>query len=656
MLKRLFGTVVLSLLLIMPAMAGKRVALVIGNGAYTHVNALTNPANDAALMAQVLTEAGFEVTSLKDVDQRTMKQAMVDFGRKLRTGAEASVFYYAGHGVEVDGLNYLVPVDADITNKEETDIQSVKVNDFLAMMESSGTKLNVVIFDACRNNPFRSLRATGGGLAGVQAPRGTYVAYATAAGKVAADGNGINSPFTTALADSIRQPGLRLEDVFKRTREKVLEETDGEQLPFDSSAITGDFYFSPVAAVPEKKVEAPAAGDPAQTAFIAAGDNISMLKVVVRRFPDSLWADFATAKIDAAEKQVALIVPKVPDVPEKSIEVEPVTKKVDPPVVPDAPKLDTTPAPDVMPRTVADPTQWQFVDFLKVAMGTGDAAGNGQTSSIFNLDLAAPGKNPGNKAHTMKLKQEYSKPTLEEFLADRPDFAGLGVVKASCRIDYLDQCSRLPDELKEALINGYKEAGFDINQHDPDRETYVNVNPIDGSEQFLFSTQAQFKNGKITIHLGFVDKTLSQIHPYELPIDANLLGISAGSKSSDVTITGVAIASEDLYLSIDAGERCTDGPRKFGFIAKYSLAGNGYDLKWVSRQNTSDANFMVINDSVYSVNGGSCTDDYIYELDKMTGDIKGRQKLPSGADYISTDSIRILVAMYDSVVTYLLPQ
>lgn len=239
---------------IAPALAANRVALVIGNSDYQHVTPLINPSNDAALMEAALTAAGFTVVRQDNLDQKGMKKAMLEFGRALKNGAEASMFYYAGHGIEIDGKNYLVPVDADIQNKEEADLQNVEVNDFLALMENSDVPLNIVVLDACRNNPFRSMRGASGGLAPVLAPSGTYVAYSTAAGKVAADGTGENSPFTKALAETIVKPGLLLESVFKQTRTKVKAATNEEQVPYDSSAIEGDFYFIPAVAVEEPKV------------------------------------------------------------------------------------------------------------------------------------------------------------------------------------------------------------------------------------------------------------------------------------------------------------------------------------------------------------------------------------------------------------------
>ena len=239
---RLLTSLLILLALTLPA-AAKRVALVIGNADYKFVTALANPINDAALMEKALKNIGFEVIRKDNLDQQGMKLALIEFSRKLKQGAEAGMFYYAGHGIEVDGKNYLVPIDSNMQSKEEADVFNFDVNSFLAMMENSGVPFNIMVLDACRNNPFRGMRATGGGLAPMRAPVGSYVAYATAPGSVAADGDGKNSPFTEALAESIAVPGLALEEVFKQTRTKVRRATSGAQVPFDSSAIEGDFYF-----------------------------------------------------------------------------------------------------------------------------------------------------------------------------------------------------------------------------------------------------------------------------------------------------------------------------------------------------------------------------------------------------------------------------
>lgn len=320
-MKTMAAAFLVLLSLVLPA-AAKRVALVIGNSSYANVIDLKNPVNDADLMERTLKDVGFEVIRHNDLDQRGMKTAMLEFGRKLKEGADASMFYYAGHGIEIGGVNYLVPVDADLQNSDEADIQNVSVNSFLSLTENSNVPMNIIILDACRNNPFRSLRSVStGGLAPVKAPRGTYVAYATAPGAVAVDGDGGNSPFTLALAESMRQPGLTLEAVFKMTRAKVETETNGAQLPFDSSAITGDFYFVPAVAVATPPAtEAPKVFqlDTAQEAYQAAGDDADLLRVVVDRFGDTVWGALAKEKLKrlpAAKPEVVTPEIKTPFVP-----------------------------------------------------------------------------------------------------------------------------------------------------------------------------------------------------------------------------------------------------------------------------------------------------------------------------------------------------
>jgi hypothetical protein len=318
---RFLASLLLLLFSVLPAQAGKRIALVIGNSDYQHVSDLKNPKFDADLMEKTLKDVGFEVTRVSDLDQRGMKQALLEYGRKLREGAEASMFYYAGHGIELNGVNYLVPVDADTRNSEEADIQNVSVNSFLALTENSGVPLNIIILDACRNNPFNAIRSvSAGGLAPVKAPRGTYVAYATSPGAVAVDGDGDNSPFTLALAQSIKVPGLTLEAVLKQTRQKVQTQTNGTQLPYDNSAITGDFYFVPtVAAIAvEPAAPAPTPVDEGRAAFDAAGDDPAMLRVVADTYATTVWGALAREKLKKFEAP-KIMTPEPPQVVEPDV-------------------------------------------------------------------------------------------------------------------------------------------------------------------------------------------------------------------------------------------------------------------------------------------------------------------------------------------------
>jgi uncharacterized caspase-like protein len=221
-----------------------RVALVIGNSKYRDVP-LRNPENDANDMAAALRQLGFEVMLERNIDHVRMEDAIREFGKKLRKGG-VGLFYYAGHGVQVNGQNYLIPVGARIEAEKDVKYHAVDLGQVLDEFASAKNRLNILVLDACRDNPFRSLwRSTsaGAGLAKTDAPRGTLVAYATSPGSVAADGSGRNGIYTSHLLREMARPGLTIEQVFKGVRIGVVDETGGRQTPWESSSLTGDFYF-----------------------------------------------------------------------------------------------------------------------------------------------------------------------------------------------------------------------------------------------------------------------------------------------------------------------------------------------------------------------------------------------------------------------------
>jgi uncharacterized caspase-like protein len=223
----------------------RRIALVIGNGVYEKAGRLKNPPNDAALLAATLKTLGFEVTVGADKSQREMKQLIREFGRRLSAGGGVGLFYFAGHGVQARGHNYLIPVDAEIQSEADLEDAAVDVNYVLNLMEDAQNALNIVILDACRNNPFvRSFRSGQEGLAQVKAPTGTLIAYATSPDSVAADGGGANSPYTEELTKQIQVSGVLLETMFRRVAEQVSLRSGGRQEPWYSANVKGDFYFS----------------------------------------------------------------------------------------------------------------------------------------------------------------------------------------------------------------------------------------------------------------------------------------------------------------------------------------------------------------------------------------------------------------------------
>ncbi len=237
----------------------QRIALVFGNGAY-NISPLKNPVNDARDIAQSLISFGFQVTVKENQNLIDMKREIRAFGDRIKNGG-VGIFYFAGHGVQVNGRNYLIPIGAVIEKEEEIEYESLDLGFVLAQMESARNRMNIVILDACRNNPFaRSFRSTNQGLAFVNAPSGTLIAYSTAPGSIASDGAGKNGIYTQELLSSMRISGLSLEEVFKQVRASVQTKTSGKQVPWESSSLVGNFYFSN----PKEK-----SSEPADTKFLA---------------------------------------------------------------------------------------------------------------------------------------------------------------------------------------------------------------------------------------------------------------------------------------------------------------------------------------------------------------------------------------------------
>jgi uncharacterized caspase-like protein len=268
-MKLLPAAILLILLMVTGAVAAaeRRIALVVGNATYAAAP-LKNPANDARAVAEQLQHLGFEVDAHINLSQKEFNRAITTFGQRL--GPEVvALFYYAGHGVQLRGKNYLVPVDARIANEGSVRSESVDVDVLLEQFQASGSALNIVILDACRNNPFeRSFRGSSGGLAQMDAPKGTLIAYATAPGRVALDGEGDHGIYTGALVQAMATPGLKVEDLFKQVRVNVARSTGDQQMPWESSSLTGDFYFT---ARPAPALAASAAPAPPPTLASAAG-------------------------------------------------------------------------------------------------------------------------------------------------------------------------------------------------------------------------------------------------------------------------------------------------------------------------------------------------------------------------------------------------
>ncbi|WP_164860818.1 caspase family protein [Parasedimentitalea marina] len=265
--RSVFSTLrVLTLLLILAAgaiprlaLAESRIALVVGNGNYSSVSSLNNPENDAVLISETLRGLGFEVTLLVDANQAELRHGISQFGSDLREAGQdgTGLFYYAGHALQSFGNNYLLPVDANLTDAADLSLVAIEAEAILRQMFSAKNRTNIVILDSCRNNPFENIpELNDNGLAEMKAPAGTFLAYATEPGGVALDGLGVNSPFTQILAREMMEPGAPVEQVFKKVRVAVRELTNERQTPWDTSSLISNFTFLPGKALsPEENAE-----------------------------------------------------------------------------------------------------------------------------------------------------------------------------------------------------------------------------------------------------------------------------------------------------------------------------------------------------------------------------------------------------------------
>jgi hypothetical protein len=285
----------------LPVLAGNRLALVIGNKNYT-VGQLTNPINDARAMAAKLTSLGFQVQPVEDLKVKDIDPTLHSFISKIKPGDEVVVFY-AGHGMQIDGVNYFQAVDADITYESQVARNSLSLNVLLAELEASKAAVKILFLDACRKNPFRpqiksTKRTLPRGLMAVgEPPEGTVIQFATAADGEADDGNGSNGVYTLALLDFIDVPGLAIEDVIKKVRTAVVTKTRGTgrpQVPWSQTSFTGDFYFT---TAPVQKTAVPSLMEDAAWKVCENARTLSPCEGYLTEYPKGVYAKSAVLRI-----------------------------------------------------------------------------------------------------------------------------------------------------------------------------------------------------------------------------------------------------------------------------------------------------------------------------------------------------------------------
>jgi len=317
------------------AISEKRVALVIGNSAYKNTPPLANPRNDATEIGKVLKRVGFDVDVVLDATKTEMDQALRRFGNNL-DGSSAAVFFYAGHGIQVDGNNYILPVDTALKNERDLHWDSCDLTTVLKQMEGNN-RVNLLFLDACRDNPLSQTLARGmgasrsssigRGLAPMKANAGTLISYSTKEGEVAADGQGKHSPFTAALLKHIETPGVEIGLLLRKVREDVISVTKNTQVPWEYGSLLGEFYFTgPVTIQVQPKEDTTSAGSKTETVYwesIMNSTNPAVFEAYLKKYPNGEFSEIAHIKIadlkkESAKSGQATVVESLPDVPVKT--------------------------------------------------------------------------------------------------------------------------------------------------------------------------------------------------------------------------------------------------------------------------------------------------------------------------------------------------
>jgi uncharacterized caspase-like protein len=624
--------------------ADTRVALVIGNSNYENANVLRNPKNDALDMTAALEVLGFKVYGGFDLNYSDMGAKIGEFEDAARN-ADITLLFYAGHGMQVNGRNYLIPVNAKLERESALNFEAIDSDTVINSMYGPG-KTAIVFFDACRDNPLsrkfaRSLGKTRSTAVpqGLAAPSiadgGMLIGFSTAPGSVAADGEGRNSPFTTALLNHIATPGLEIQQLMTKVKADVYADTKSEQVPWHNSSLRSEVYLGG-----EAKVEIPAPA-PAPPPVIDAPKLPSAASEW-----DQVKGTSSVAVLDAfiaahadAPVYVALAEERKQQIAKPVAAPEPAPK-------PEEPQVAVNPAPPPTSRS-SGPQLDSFFELAKEAN-----AGN-STYALLQLPivkLSPPLKNPGSKSPTLGLKKLVSAPSLDALLQSNPGTKGFGEDTATCRLDWVDRCPSIPRDMIAKMADAMSARGMDINDHNGN---YFFFNKVTGSDYYLLTNAPEFRDGKVGIVAAVLTADLDVMQLFGLDLSKDKLGLEAGAPESSIENTGALLDGDDLYISMDGGHRCTDVPRKFGLIAKISMTDLA--VKWTSPLNVSDTNLLLSKGRLLSANGGSCVDDYLYALDPQDGTVLGRAKLPSAIERMVEGDGKLTLELYDGAGVYQLP-
>jgi hypothetical protein len=472
---------------------------------------------------------------------------------------------------------------------------------------------------------------TGGGL---------LIGFATAPGDTAADGDGRNSPFTTAMLKHINTPGLEIQSLMTRVKSDVYAATKEEQQPWHNSSLRTEYYMVPL----EKTDAAPQIASTvdaewnqvkettslaALDAFMAAHADKPMFMALAQERKDQL------AKKNTSEVLDSLKIPERPVVKSQILKE----------LVLNLPQDEAQPS--VQKRSESDWTLAKFFDLGKTA---NDGGTKFALLSVPNVKLPRPGKNAGKKLGAFNMTEVASAQTLDLLLSSNTDITFSEEASTTCRLDWIDRCPFIPKPLIEMMGAAMLKNSMRIkDQLGP----YFNISRLAGTENYILSNNPAFGNGDVAIVAAIVTPAGEVMDMFGFDLSRDRIGVETGDVASNVGLTWAAVEGDDIYVSFDSSYRCTDTPRKFGFITKFGMAER--DVKWVSAFNVSDVNFVVLDSTLISANGGSCVDDFAYKISKDTGVIEARFKTPKAIERMDYNNGNLVLQLYEGAGVFQLP-
>lgn len=659
-----------SIALSLNALAASKVALVIGNGTYAHANPLPNPTNDAADISASLEKLGFTVFGGNDLNYVDMGAKIGEFAEAAED-AEVTLFFYAGHGVQVNGRNFLIPVNAKLEREATLQFEAIDSEMVLSVMSGPG-KTAIALLDACRDNPLpRSFsRSRSSGVAqGLAAPNmdggGMLIGFATSPQQTAADGTqgSRNSPFTAALLKHINTPGLEIQSLMTRVKSEVYASTKKEQQPWHNSSLREDFYL-----VPQTKsdIEQPSP-EPRESdlrvewSILKESRSIAALDAFISKHQDQpvfvALAEDRKAQLIAQDQTAMLDVLKAKETEQQRQKTSDLLDsfliKKTPPAEKSA--KDTIKALALNERNAGRETinkqssalEWTPQKFFEYAKNANDGNTIFALLGAATVELKPPRKPSVVAVARTALRVVETAPALEALLAANSQLSYAAENTTTCLLHWVDRCPFLSAAFFDGLSSAMAAAGLDIKNG---AQGFYAINRIAGSTDYLISNNPRRGESDVAIVAAVISEDLEVKQVYGFDVTPTTLGASSGSPDADILLTWSALEGDDLYVSFDATHRCTEGPRKFGFMMKFSVSDR--TVKWISPFSVADANFIVRPNYILSSNGGSCADDYIYKLNKDTGAVITRYKMPSAVQGMDASSGSLVVQLYEGATAY----